>query len=391
MGEGQQVPESSSPLPWTREEDGYIIGICKEKEMRDWRNELRAAMPGRTWQEILKRMRYLGMILQKRRIVKSEGDDLGLRLRVYISRYMNLPEGSEDEIDWAEAIAHLQAYQRAAEGVTSGGPSCEAGVCAPVDFGVEAPRPVDGPTGGTYSSSSNQSSVLGSSDEATEASPPSEVKGAPAKFGGVKRWTADEDAAIRDGFEAGKGWREIAEGLPGRTMGATAERGHRLGLRRQEPWTADEDAAIRAGIEAGESWKTIADRLPGRNGDVVRHRARRLGLERTEKQVYIAWTEAEDAEIRAGVAAGETNAQIAERLPGRTVDAVTHRRVRMEDPPRVQERWTEAEDAALREGFGSGKSWKEIAEGLPGRTKSAVAARGRRTLKPKNDDSDSAA
>jgi hypothetical protein len=377
--EGEKVTsESSNVLPWTREEDGYIIGICKEKEMRDWRNELRAALPGRTWQEILKRMRYLGSILQKRRIVKSEGDEVGLRLRVYISRYAHLPEGSEDEIDEAEAIAHLEAYQRAAQGITTtdlatGGP--EVGGQVDVDFGT--PPSVDALIFGANPGSPNQTSVLTSSSEGGDSGADPEAEEVRVK---CDAWTSDEDAAIRGGIEAGRSWKEISECLPGRTFFATKKRGHALGLKHREgdnAWTADEDATLRAGVEAGEPWKTIAATLPGRTACASKDRAKMLGIERSEKQVHVAWTEAEDAEIRAGVAAGEATAEIAKRLPGRTLRAVELRRAALrEGEPPVAERWTEAEDAALREGFESRKSWKEIAEGVPGRTMNAVAARG---------------
>jgi hypothetical protein len=191
-----------------------------------------------------------------------------------------------------------------------------------------------------------------------------------------RAWTSDEDAAIRAGVEAGKSWEEISDGLPGRTFVATHHRGLKLGLKHGEAgvlWTAEEDAMLRAGVEAGESWKSIAERLPGRNGDMAKERAKRLGIERSEKKVLVAWTEAEDEEIRAGVAAGETTEEIAKRLPGRTLDAVRHRRKALRDSlgeqgESVREPWTEAENAALREGFASGKSWKEIAKDFPRRT-----------------------
>jgi hypothetical protein len=67
--------------------------------MHDWRNELKGALRGGIWQEILRRLRYLGSILEKGRIVKSEGDEMGLRPRVYVSRCAHLSEGSEDEMD----------------------------------------------------------------------------------------------------------------------------------------------------------------------------------------------------------------------------------------------------------------------------------------------------
>jgi hypothetical protein len=204
-----------------------------------------------------------------------------------------------------------------------------------------------------------------------------------------------EDAAIREGFEAGKSWIEILDGLPGRTLFAVRTRTLRLGLKHCEagvPWRADEDATLRAGVEAGESWETIAGKLPGRTADASENRAQRLKLERREKKVFVSWTEAEDEEIRAGVAAGERNAQIAERLPGRTLDAVESRRTKLLKGQRsVAERWTEAEDAALREGFESGKTWREIAEGLPNRTMLAAQSRGLRYLGLKREAADGSA
>jgi hypothetical protein len=130
------TPEPSGASPWTRAEDGYMISICKEKDMRDWRNELRGALPGRIRREILKRLWYLGIMMKKVKITNSEGDDLGAQMRCYVTRNaVNLSDGGEDEADAAEATAHLEAYQRAAESV----PSCDSSltgreVGAPADF-----------------------------------------------------------------------------------------------------------------------------------------------------------------------------------------------------------------------------------------------------------------
>jgi hypothetical protein len=99
------------------------------------------------------------------------------------------------------------------------------------------------------------------------------------------------------------------------------------------------------------------------------------GFEGSEKQVHVPWTEAEDEEVRAGVAAGLAAAEIAKRLPGRTLMAVQTRKTPLGVGQQVKERWTQAEDAALRNGFEPGKSWKEIDEGVPGRTLRAVETR----------------
>jgi hypothetical protein len=95
--------------------------------------------------------------------------------------------------------------------------------------------------------------------------------------------------------------------------------------------------------------------------------------------------EAEDEEIRAGVASGATMAEITERLPSRALDAVRVRRasLRVREGPRA---WAEAEDASLREGFESGKSWKEMAKAVPGRTEKAMASRATKRLRLKRRD-----
>jgi hypothetical protein len=132
-------------------------------------------------------------------------------------------------------------------------------------------------------------------------------------------------------------------------------------------------------------WQTIVEKLPGRTAGGSGFHARQLGLKtgKGDRRVVVAWTEAEDEEIRAGIAAGETSKAIAKKLPGRTVEAVVGRRKRLGKSGR----WTAAEDAALREGFASGKGWKEIAEDYPGRTDKAVAARGGDRLKPHDSGS----
>jgi hypothetical protein len=255
-----------------------------------------------------------------------------------------------------------------------------------LDF--EAPPPVDDSIEGTRSGSSNQASVSMSSEEAPESVADAEEIGHGFRVVAGRPWTSDEDAAIRAGVEAGRPWKEISDRLPGRTFFATMARGQRLGLKLQEAWTSDEDAAIRAGLEAGKSWKEIWEGLPGRTFFATQARGWRLGLQ--HREAGAEWTADEDATIRAGVAAGETTAEIAKKLLGRTLDAVGHRRTGLlKGAGRAAERWTEAEDAALREGFGSGKSWKEIAKVLAGRTQKAVETRAQKRLRLKRDVSDS--
>jgi uncharacterized protein YabN with tetrapyrrole methylase and pyrophosphatase domain len=191
-------------------------------------------------------------------------------------------------------------------------------------------------------------------------------------------WTEAEYEGLRAGVAAGEATTEIAKRLPQRTLAAVQHhRGAMTGFvpRAVERWTGAEEDELRAGVAAGETSEEIAKRLPGRTLAAVQYHRR--AMREGDRRVVERWTEAEEAELRAGVAAGETSEEIAKRLPERTLAAVQHRRRAMEEfDRRVVERWTEAEDAALREGFAAGKSWKEVAEGLPGRTKDAVRRRG---------------
>jgi hypothetical protein len=51
----------------------------------------------------------------------------------------------------------------------------------------------------------------------------------------TERWREAEDAALQEGFESAKTWKEIAKGFPGRTEKAVATRGiKQLGLRRRD-------------------------------------------------------------------------------------------------------------------------------------------------------------
>jgi hypothetical protein len=105
---------------------------------------------------------------------------------------------------------------------------------------------------------------------------------------------------------------------------------------------------------------------------MTRTRAIQLGL-KCRDNVGCRWTAAEDEALRAGVAAGESEAEMAVRLPGRSLRAIACRKQQLEPAYTC---WTKEEDAVLRQSLESGKSWGEIAEQLPGRTKNAVKDRG---------------
>lgn len=93
-------------------------------------------------------------------------------------------------------------------------------------------------------------------------------------------WTRAEDAAILDSVaEHGKQWQVIAQVMPGRSVTALRNRYKRLSQASAShgSWSREEDAAIVSGVaELGNRWAMVAQRLPGRTEDAVRNRYKRL-------------------------------------------------------------------------------------------------------------------
>jgi len=63
-------------------------------------------------------------------------------------------------------------------------------------------------------------------------------------------------------------------------------------------WTAEEDAKLEAGYQAGLTMKHLAERLPGRSPDACRERCARLGLHRTKHRPRALLTGGPDADDR---------------------------------------------------------------------------------------------
>jgi hypothetical protein len=116
-----------------------------------------------------------------------------------------------------------------------------------------------------------------------------------------RRWSASEDAIVRDGYASGLSCDEVAAELAQRTPTAVAARARRLGLATYgRRWTAEDDARLRR-ILALRSVDHAA-RLLGRTPEGVRRRGRRLGLA-APRQAEAApagtrWTEDEDELLR---------------------------------------------------------------------------------------------
>jgi hypothetical protein len=139
------------------------------------------------------------------------------------------------------------------------------------------------------------------------------------------RWSASEDAAVRDGYDNGLSCREIARELPGRTRAAVAARARKLGLATHaRRWTALDDERLRR-LAGRHSIDELARRL-GRTPDALRQRASKLGIVLIENGIprngRAPWTAAEDDLLRLHPG---LNPAILARLLGRTDRAVTIR------------------------------------------------------------------
>lgn len=189
------------------------------------------------------------------------------------------------------------------------------------------------------------------------------------------RYGVYEDAALRSTLHNGTNLEELAAQL-GRSSGGLRLRAAKLGLLTPQPrrrWSASEDAAVRDGYDTGLRCATIAHAMPGRTSAAVAARARHLGLPRHGR----LWTASEEGCMRR-LAAERTAPELAVLL-ARTPEAVRQRARKLQialienpHPERWAVRWTAAEDELLR--LHPGLNPAALAQ-LLGRTDRAIIAR----------------
>ena len=139
----------------------------------------------------------------------------------------------------------------------------------------------------------------------------------------------------------------------GRSPDALRLHAQQLGVHRPRPrrrWTAWEDALIRDGYTSALPCAEIAAQLPHRSVASVAARARKLGLSTYARR----WSARDDWRLAQLTARGDTLEDLAERL-GRTPEAIRRRAVRLgarppaaAPAPRRARRWTTEEDELLR-------------------------------------------
>ena len=140
------------------------------------------------------------------------------------------------------------------------------------------------------------------------------------------RWSAPEDAAVRDGYELGLTCAEIAMDLPGRTASAVVARAAKLGLASYaRVWTAHDDQRLRSLAASGAEVEHAARAL-ARTPEALRARARKLGLSPLRSartlQPSRRWTPADDEQLHLHV--GVNPAVLAQMLD-RSPEAVAQR------------------------------------------------------------------
>lgn len=140
-----------------------------------------------------------------------------------------------------------------------------------------------------------------------------------------RRWSASEDAIVRDGYANGLSCDEVAAALAQRTPTAVAARARRLGLATYaRRWTVEDDIRLRRILPRCSV--DHAARLLSRTPEGVRRRARRLGLAspRPPEVTHAGarWTPDEDGLLRLHAA---LNPAVLGTLLGRSDHAVVRR------------------------------------------------------------------
>jgi len=143
----------------------------------------------------------------------------------------------------------------------------------------------------------------------------------------------------------------------------------------RKEWLASEDQIIRDGVQRlGCRWRRIAERLPGRSDDAVRNRWNRLKeMERKGPDACDAapdeLSESSGGAARPAAASTSCDGQREEEGAGKT--------------ERVS--WTTEEDAIVVNSVKAhGHKWSQISQSLPGRTDHAIRNRWQRLLKLEN-------
>jgi hypothetical protein len=101
-----------------------------------------------------------------------------------------------------------------------------------------------------------------------------------------RRWSADEDAKIRELYpKHGMSWGGWAAELPGRSAQAIQRRASDIGISKKAWWSTSEDSKIVELFPAhGRDWDGWAVELPARKPRAIADRARHLGVKGPDRK-----------------------------------------------------------------------------------------------------------
>lgn len=195
----------------------------------------------------------------------------------------------------------------------------------------------------------------------------------------ARPYSAAEDEQVRACWADGGDIDALAHRLD-RSEGSVRLRAQALDLYRPRPrrrWRADEDAILRDGYEQALSCTQIVSQLAGRSAGAVAARAAKLGIVTYAR----VWSPLDDHRLRVLSAEGCAVELIAQAL-GRTPQALLLRTRRLGIAlapatimPRAGRRWTTSEDEVLRINRALNPA---VLAGALGRSSSAVVQRMRR-------------
>jgi len=154
----------------------------------------------------------------------------------------------------------------------------------------------------------------------------------------------------------------------GGATATSATSGGRNTMGRKE-WTVEEDEIILAEVaKHGQKWRVIAQRLPGRSDDAVRNRWKRLSAEAGGSAGADQLADA----LGLPLTAEEKSVKAAAKAEGKVAAAAA--KAAQPKPERLA--WTKAEDATIIECVQEfGLKWGRISAQLPGRTAHAIRNR----------------
>lgn len=198
-----------------------------------------------------------------------------------------------------------------------------------------------------------------------------------------RKWTEEEDALLKAAVNRhdGKNWKVIADEVPGRNHVQCLQRWKKVlkpGLVKGH-WTAEEDELLKKVVSEGyKNWGDVAAKIEGRTAKQCRER---WSCNLDPNIVRGKWSAEEDDMISyLQSIMGNKWSKIAKKLPGRTENAI---KTRAKSLARAKQKaWTPQEDRIIYEAKVSAptpntraSAWAKIAERLPGRSKNAVKKR----------------